>query len=449
MFNDAATQHNDPIVLKLSSLIEIRLSQLKYFTFLIIGIALLWPWNCFLSASAYYGTRFINSPSLIKIYSSTMMSVSTITSAIFNYVLSQQQTGVNYKNRVKFGFNMTIVIFVFMAITCITQIFIDMNDKLFFAILMIMVLLSAAATCFAQNGTMAIVNVMGSIYANSVMVGQAVAGVLPSLALIFSILAVGDKTLKEHKVEKDFGVFIYYITASLVCILSISLLYLVNKYKEHTVYERLDELIEEEHGTTEVEQELEEEEEPVTQKQFVPFSQLWSKLSLIVMTIFLTFSITLAFPVFASVVESTSDQSSYKFFNKQIYIPFIYLIWNLGDLLGRVLCGYPKLKMLITNPKVLIIYSISRLVFIPLFLTCNTKPGVSIPLINSDIWYILLQLLFGISNGQLCTSSFMIVGKFCDNDDEKEAAGGFTTVFLSFGLMAGSVFSYLLVLFIS
>ena len=70
-------------------------------------------------------------------------------------------------------------------------------------------------------------------------------------------------------------------------------------------------------------------------------------------------------------------------------------------------------------------------------------------MINSDIWYILLQLLFGISNGQLCTSCFMIVGDYCDNDDEKEAAGGFTTVFLSVGLAVGSLLSYLLVLYIN
>lgn len=89
------------------------------------------------------------------------------------------------------GFNMTIAIFSFMAITCVVQLFLDMNDTLFFILIMIMVLTSAAATCLAQNGTMAIVNVMGEIYANAVMVGQAVAGVLPSCALIISILLVG------------------------------------------------------------------------------------------------------------------------------------------------------------------------------------------------------------------------------------------------------------------
>ena len=447
-FTDSTVIH-DPIIFHIKGIVSIKLSQLKYFTFTIIGIALLWPWNCFLSASAYYGERFINSPSLTKVYSSTMMSVSTITSTLYNLYLSQQQINVNYNFRVQLGFYITIFVFIFMAISCVSTLFIDMNDVVFFSILMVMVFLSAMATCLAQNGTMAIVNVMGGIYANAVMVGQAVAGVLPSCALIISILLVGDKTLEQHRVEKNYGVFVYYITASLVCMISLALLYWVTYHKNEVGYQRLNQLMDQEIDESTIVDEQEGVDPVHTQKEFVPFSLLWSKLNKIVMTIFFTFGITLSFPVFASVVESVHSGSSHRFFHKSIYIPFIYLVWNIGDLLGRVLCGYPKLRMLIKNPRTQLIYSLSRLIFIPLFLTCNIHPGKTGPLIKSDLWYILLQLLFGISNGQLCTSAFMVIGDYCDTDDEKEAAGGFTTVFLSTGLAVGSVLSYLLVLVVS
>ncbi|ODV77734.1 uncharacterized protein CANTADRAFT_7232 [Suhomyces tanzawaensis NRRL Y-17324] len=432
----------DPIVLKTGS---VRLSQLKYFTFSLVGIALLWPFNCFLSASAYYGERFAHSPSLVKVYSSTMMSVSTVSSTLYNYYLSQAQAGVNYQHRLNLGLGITIVVFVIMAISCISDWFIRMPDVLFFGILMVLVFLSALATCLAQNGTMAIVNVLGSIYANAVMVGQAVAGVLPSLALIILILIVGEgpKSITElaDYVEKDLGVFVYYITASVIAVGSIASIYWVNSYGLNG-YQLVNENEDHDFDTG-----ISGPEEPegVTKKH-VPFATLWSKLKLIVLTIFLTFSITLIFPVFASKVESTHESKN-RFLQKNIYIPFIYLIWNLGDLLGRVLCGYPRLRMLIKNPRTLLTYSIGRLVFIPLFLTCNIHPGVSKPVINSDLWYILLQLLFGISNGQLCTSCFMIVGDYCE-EDEKEAAGGFTTVFLSVGLAVGSLLSYFLVMYI-
>jgi equilibrative nucleoside transporter 1/2/3 len=330
-----------------------------------------------------------------------------------------------------------------------------MDDYLFFTGLMIMVFISAAATCLAQNGTMATVNVMGSLYANGVMVGQAIAGVLPSSALIISILIVGDKKADADKenqyMDKNYGVFIYYITASLIAVLSISLLYFTNHYKIESTYKTLNHMVEEQQPLNSSDDDSEGEPE-VTQKKYVPFMVLWSKLKLIVLTIFLTFGITLIFPVFASTVESVHKDSDHTLLQRKIFIPFIYLVWNLGDFLGRVCCGKPRLAVLIKNPKVLLMYSIARLIFIPLFLTCNVNSassGKSNAIINSDTWYIMLQFLFGLSNGQLCTSCFMIVGNNCDTDDEKEAAGGFTTVFLSVGLAFGSVFSYLLVLMIN
>lgn len=443
---------HDPVVLRAGPL-SCHLSQLQYFTYTVIGVALLWPWNCFLLASAYYGDRLAHQPSLVKTYSSTMMSVSTLMLMVFNYYLSQKQQGVNYRLRINTGLGATVLVFIVMAFSCVLDLFIRMNDYVYFSGLMFMVLISAMLTCLAQNGTMATVNVLGQIYTNAVMVGQAIAGTLPSVALIVSILLVGDKGAKnldaeegddDYYVQKNYGLFVYYITASLVSISSIALLALTNYYKTDNMFRALNQMVQGEQG--EDGEEIEEEPTEFLQKAYVPFGLLWLKLKLIVLTIFLTFCVTLLFPVFASIVESNNASTGYPLFKKSIYIPFIYLVWNLGDLLGRILCGAPDSRFLVLRPKLLIWYAVGRLAFIPLFLTCNIHPTSAAPIIPSDFWYILLQLLFGFLNGQLATSCFMVVGDHCDNDDEREAAGGFTTVFLSSGLAAGSLLSYLLVL---
>lgn len=427
---------NDPILVQ-AGLVQLTLSQVRYATYMIVGVSLLWPWNCFLSASAYYAERFAHTPSLIRLLLSTIMTVSSVFSTIFNAYLSQSQKGVNYLHRVYQGLSLTIVVFFIMAISCVSDFFIHMNDYLFFFTLIGMVFVSALATCFAQNGTMALVNVAGSIYANGVMVGQAVAGVLPSIALIVSILLVGEVIHSNSEyMEKDYGVFLYYITASLLSAASMGLLWFI--HQDHTQgYEALGQT----YPTFEEE----------VQKEHVPFLQLWNKLKLIVMTIFLTFSITLVFPVFASNIASTHTESHRLLFQNKIFVPIAFLMWNLGDLLGRIFCGkFPR--FIVRKSHYLIWYSVGRLLFIPLFLTCNIHPnsskGQSSALVNSDIWYLTLQFLFGLSNGQLSTSCFMVVGDFCDTTQEKEAAGGFTTVFLSSGLAFGSVLSYLLVFFI-
>lgn len=448
---------HDPVVFRFGKYFHCTLSQLRYVAFTSIGIALLWPWNCYLSASAYYGDRFTMTPSLQRAYPSTFMSVSTITTMAYTFLLSQIQGGVKYVSRIKYGLIITIVIFIAMAISCVSDFFISMNDYVFFVLLMLMVLASAMATALSQNGTMATVNVLGSIYTNAVMVGQAIAGALPSIALIVSLLIAGEKRpSREAKaevpspVEKNYGLFVYFITASLVSILSMGLLELTNYYSSKAAYTAV---------STGAEEVLEEEASMVTpvvtgeqpgtaQKNFVPFLYLWGKLRLIVSTIFITFCVTLAFPVFASTVTSVHENSTHRFFLKSIYIPFVYLVWNIGDLAGRALCGLSNSVMLVKLPKFLIGYAVARLIFIPLFMTCNIHPNTSSALVPSDFWYILLQFLFGLSNGQLCTSCFMVVGDYCDDDDEKEAAGGFTTIFLTSGLAAGSLLSYLLVPFV-
>ncbi|KAK7676037.1 hypothetical protein QCA50_021006 [Cerrena zonata] len=134
-----------------------------------------------------------------------------------------------------------------MAISCVSDFFIKMKDQVFFVTLITLVLISAIATCFAQNGTMAIVNVMGPIYANGVMVGQAIAGVLPSVALIVSILLIGDKPkaiIDDYEyVDKNFGVFVYYITATLISIVCMALLYLTNHYRTESAYSTLNQMV--------------------------------------------------------------------------------------------------------------------------------------------------------------------------------------------------------------
>lgn len=420
----------DPVVLR-TTLFSIRLSQLRYTTFTIIGIALLWPWNAFLSASGYYSDRFQNTKSLVRIYLSTMMSVSTITQTIYSFYLTKKQEGVSYPFRIRAGLGITAMLFMLMAFSCVGQFFIDLNDYVFFFGFMVVVAVSAMATCLAQTGTMATVNVLGQVFTNAVMVGQAIAGTLPAVALIVSVSIAGELT--KDKVESNYGLFMYYITASLVSVVGIMLLWLADRDNTEAAYRSLS---------------ADEELISVREEKQVPFWVLWKKLRLIVTTIFLTFCVTLMFPVFASVVRSVNPKPTGPF-SKSIFVPFVYLMWNLGDLVGRILCGLERSMFLISDSRSLIRYSIFRIAFIPLFMTCNIRPGKSDPVILSDLWYVLLQFLFGLSNGQLCTLCFMVVGSYCDTDDEKEAAGGFTAVFLGCGLAAGSVLSYLLVLAIN
>ena len=113
------------------------------------------------------------------------------------------------------------------------------------------------------------------------------------------------------------------------------------------------------------------------------------------------------------------------------------MIWNTGDLAGRVICAYPFFR--VYHPKLLATLSVCRLGFIPLYLMCNIKGQGAY--LNSDAIYWLIQMTFGISNGWLGANNLMAAPDMV-TEAERAVAGGFMTMWLVGGLAAGSVLSF-------
>jgi len=75
-----------------------------------------------------------------------------------------------------------------------------------------------------------------------------------------------------------------------------------------------------------------------------------------------------------------------------------------------------------------------------MYLLCNI--GGKGAAIGSDIFYLLLvQLLFGVTNGYIGSNCMMGFVEYVDVD-EREAAGGFMSLSLVAGLTAGSFLSF-------
>ena len=82
----------------------------------------------------------------------------------------------------------------------------------------------------------------------------------------------------------------------------------------------------------------------------------------------------------------------------------------------------------------------SRIVWIGLYELCNIRGKGAV--VASDFFYlVVVQLLFGLTNGYV-GSSCMIGAALYVDDEEKEAAGGFMSLCLVFGLTIGSLASF-------
>jgi equilibrative nucleoside transporter 1/2/3 len=69
-----------------------------------------------------------------------------------------------------------------------------------------------------------------------------------------------------------------------------------------------------------------------------------------------------------------------------------------GDYIGRTYIPSISSLLFTSHPQILLM-SVSRILFIPLFLACNLSTSIGTPYINSDLIYLVLLILFGITNG--------------------------------------------------
>ena len=408
-----------------------KLQSMVYVTFLLIGVGLLWPWNNILSATLFFQNNIFKETTIYaKVFTSSMMTVSTLSSLLFNIYLERRQH--SYTTRVVRGLVWQAAAFILL--TFVSSISSKLWLGLEFLLIMALISVSSIATAWTQNGIMAIANVFGPEYSQSVMMGQAVAGVLPSVVLF--LVSIG-KSDDPDTVQHNTGIYFYFLTTSLVSVACIWLFFRTQ------IGDKLREMTGGSSGTPGLEQD-----DQNTATDRIPFTALFAKLKFLALSIITTFIVTLIFPVFAA----TTFVSKLPLSNSE-YIPLIFTVWNIGDLYGRFIANWSMFRSPDFTPYKTFLYAASRVLFIPFFFYYIVKTRGSNAAVNqsilTDLGYILLQFLFGLTNGHIISMSFMKVPESLATDQEKEAAGGFTSIFVSTGLAIGSVISYLFAFMIS
>lgn len=285
-----------------------------------------------------------------------------------------------------------------------------------------------------QNGAFSWVNKFAPINTQAIMVGQGIAGVLPGVAQIMSILLVPSSEPSDSVGKDDLptvsplSAFFYFITATIISVITYITIAALKRRHEAQI-ETPGDIID-----TDVEEEMRDSEDD----DEASFWNLLHKLRYVAFSIFFTFTVTMIFPVYTQAIVSvrpTGSQS--RLFQPDVFIPLSFMIWNSGDLAGRVICAYPYFRAY--SPKLLASLSVCRLIFIPLYLMCNVKGQGAY--FNSDLVYWLIQIAFGMSNGWLGANSLMAAPSMVSKA-EAGAAGGFMTMWLVGGLAAGSVLSF-------
>ncbi|KAJ5584206.1 uncharacterized protein N7459_004006 [Penicillium hispanicum] len=402
-----------------------RFSRLEYGVFFLLGVAMLWAWNMFLAAAPYFHERFESNEWAATHYQSSILSVSTVTNLASAYTLARVQKNVSYPWRITLSLLLNCLVFTLLAFS--TVVFKDISVQGYFGFLMVMVLGASFATGLNQNGVFAYVSGFGrEEYTQAIMGGQGVAGVLPCVVQILSVLTVPRQ--KGPQGSSPESAFIYFLTATGVSVLTLlAFLYLLR------------------HRPCPLPKTTDEDEEATLVSQghnkSVSLWTLFKKLRHLASAVFVCFLITMmVFPVFTTEIQSVNDPEKSRMYDSPVFIPLSFLFWNAGDLAGRMAVANPKLS-LAHRPWMTFALSIARVAFIPLYLLCNVNGRGAV--VSSDFFYlVVVQLFFGATNGYLASSCMMGASQWV-SANEREAAGGFMSMMLVGGLAAGSLSSFL------
>ena len=420
-------------------------SWTAYLVFLLVGVAMLWAWNMFMAAAPYFQQRFRTSQPILSNFQATELSVSSIANLGSVLVLAKLQVNASYPRRIVVSLVISLVTFTLLAIS--TRAFLSVSAAGYFSFMIVMVAATSLATGFMQNGALAYASGFksSSVYIQALMVGQAIAGVSPPIVQIVSVLSAKEESGQPVEGASN-SAFSYFLTATGVSVVTLlAFLYLLSSHRETRATKIVTASAQDE--TTDSGSSASQGSESTEHAQSVPLTYLARRLLVIGGACFLTFAVTMVFPVFSQEIVTTNPNPS-PLLRDAAFIPLALLVWNTGDLMGRIIPLSSKLS-LAHRPRLLLILSIARVLFVPLYLICNISPPEESPSEQRlgvgpmpDAFYLfIVQLPFGLTSGYI-GSCCMMGANACVEEHEHEAAGGFMGLVLVGGLAVGSFCSF-------
>lgn len=344
-----------------------------------------------------------------------------------------------------------LLIFLFFGVTtAFVQVDTDSYQQLFFGLTMITVVLMNIASAILSGGLFGLVGQFPSEYITAVVSGQSLGGIFAALTEIIA-LTLG--------ASPQYSAFVYFIIGTVVMLISIQA-YSVQSRTVFFKYFTRDRTADRETAAIEedrrrlVEEENEEEEDndddggTISERRLESKEPNFQRVFLLIwkygLIEFCIFVVTISIYPAVTVLITSTGKGNGHLWNDVYFVTVVnYLVFNSGDYLGRILAGL--LEWPTNRPNLLLFAALLRGLWIPLFMLCNAQPRGSLPvLIDSDILYILLMVVFSISNGYLANLSLICAPKQV-REVEREMASSMMAAFLGVGLAFGSALSLILV----
>ncbi|ORX53550.1 hypothetical protein DM01DRAFT_1336097 [Hesseltinella vesiculosa] len=403
---------------------------LVYWIFFLYGIAMLLPWNVFITASDYFSHRFENT-----LYQDTFQSYfssyfTTTNLVCFVFLIWRQSTKAPTSDAV-YPIVLNTLVFAAMTLSVMT----DMQGLDYFRLVLGLLVLTGATTSVYQAAVFAEASRFPPQYIQAVMSGQGVAGVAVAVSSLVSALA-------STKTSPQASAMMYFVSALVITVAALVGRVIVQQQPFYQYYVGRDTKQVSSSDVT-----LENEDDTLSSDS-ASIMDTWTMIrrsKVMTLTVAYVFAITLmVFPAITSLVKSTQPPPRSRWFQDDMFVAVHFVLFNLGDWIGRFLPMWPALRVL--KPKPLLLMSLARTAFLPLFVGCNVVVDhrQAELWINSDLLYFVIVLVFSISNGYVGSLAMMAAPAqpYLRHASEKARIGTLMSFALVFGLAVGGALSF-------
>ncbi|CAH8867965.1 unnamed protein product [Trichobilharzia szidati] len=423
--------------------------RIVYIVLFMCGLGGLLPWNFFINAQRYFDYKMRNRslPNDTDYSDPKHMSPSQVLFGSFIAVCSLVPFALMsvanlflmkwFNARLRFIVGSVVVFLVFLITVIIVPI--DVSANAFLGITLFSVVLLNCGSALVQSSVFSTAAVLPSESMKAVLEGQAVSGVLASVASIISIAAASTPTASGMA---------YFLIALIFIAISTVLFLMLPRNGYFRYYWKGRASANPNEGESSIQRHHtdhnhhhSESLEPIVDRQPVGVLASMRETILPGFCVLLTLLVTLSvFPAVAARIRPMNVIPGDKWTNIYFVPVLVFLSYNICDWCGRTTGGllkWPRRNQM----RLVLALCILRFVLIPFCMFCNAQPRERLPvLFKHDVFPALLVIILGLTNGYLMTISMMHGPTFASPGNH-ESAGAALCIYLALGLSSGVALS--------
>lgn len=409
--------------------------KLVCFGFTILGITTLLPWNFFITATDYWMYKFRNvtgeynvhephkneRTSLQTFFESYLAIAANVPMLLSMFVNSIY--GQRFSQKARLYASLTVMLIVFAMTTVFVKIETDHIQTAFFAITMVMVVIISFFSAIFQAAIFGIVANFPNNCMHAMVNGQAAAGLLAVAIQILSMI--------NNSGPIKSGLWYFLASTIFLAFAIVCYWFMDNDYSRYYLLKIPDE----DQLSTSISVNIIESKWEILEA----LEDCWQMAASVILAFWASLSV---FPGVCVLV--VPEHPNMSIFTGRFFVPITtFLLFNFGDLVGRVCSSYLSFP---AHKKNLLLWLTVARGFIPLLVIfCNIVPKSNLPNIyGSDLVFPILVGLTALTNGYVFSSA-MVMASHCSDKNRLELTGFVMASALGIGLTLGSLSSTILI----